>query len=116
LHWFALPPLLISTLSWLCREKCTKELLVVLQQILAASTILGQLAEPCDFFWIKLLLMICEQCSPVYSATTADPCDLNCCYPDNEDWNNSKELFLNRFTSSFALLTFPFHNLWWVVG
>jgi hypothetical protein len=26
--------------------------------------------------------------------------------------DSSKELFLNRFTSSFALLTFPFYYLW----
>ena len=51
-------------LSWLCREKCTKELLVV--------------------FWQLLV-----------------------------DWIHPKELFLNRSTSSFALLTFPFHSLWW---
>jgi hypothetical protein len=34
----------------------------------------------------------------------------------NTDWIFSKELFLNRSPSSFALLTFPFHYLWWVVG
>ena len=37
-------------------------------------------------------------------------------YPDNTDWNCYKELFLNRFTSFFALLIFPFHYLQWVVG
>jgi hypothetical protein len=42
-------------------------------------------------------------------------CELNCWYPDNTDWNCSKELFLNRSTSPFALSTFPFHYLWWVV-
>jgi hypothetical protein len=80
-HWFALP--LFAGLHWallalifpntdslvlftdhclLClhREKCTKELLMVFQQLLDASTDLGQLAEPCGFFWIDLLLLICE--------------------------------------------------------
>jgi hypothetical protein len=46
---------------------------------------------------------------------TADSCELNCWYPDNTDWIHSKELFLNMSTP-FALLTFPFHYLWWVVG
>lgn len=58
-------------LSWLCREKWTKDLLVVFQRLLAASEDSGQLAEPissslnchcwcvngvCE--WIKLLSLI----------------------------------------------------------
>jgi len=38
----------------------------------------------------------------------ADSCELNCLYPENADWIHRKELFLNRSTSSFALLTFSF--------
>jgi hypothetical protein len=49
-------------------------------------------------------------------AAATDSGELSCWHPDNTNWNCSKELFLNRFTSSFALLTFPFHYLWWVVG
>jgi hypothetical protein len=47
----------------------------------------------------------------VEQATAADSCELNCWFPDNIDWICSKELFLNRSTFSFALLTFPFHSL-----
>jgi hypothetical protein len=46
----------------------------------------------------------------------ADSCKLNCYCFGKEDWDCSKELFLNRSISSFALLTFPFHSLWWVMG
>jgi hypothetical protein len=45
-----------------------------------------------------------------------DLCELNCGYPDNADWICCyAELFLNRHTSVFALLTFPFHYLWCMV-
>ena len=50
-----------------------------------------------------------------YQATTADLCELNCWYPDNEDWDHPPKLFLNRSTSAFAILTSPFHCLWWRV-
>lgn len=49
-------------------------------------------------------------------AVTADSCEPNCWYPDNADCTHSNALFLNRPTSSFALLTFPFYYLWGVVG
>ena len=68
------------------------------------------------FYWIELPLLICEWCLQVDWASTADSCELICWYPDIEDWNHPKELFLNGSTSSFALLTFPFYYLWWVVG
>jgi hypothetical protein len=42
--------------------------------------------------------------------SVADSCELDCCYPDKTDWICSKELFLNRPTSFFALLTFTFHD------
>ena len=51
-------------LSWLCGEKCTKELLVVFLLLLAAPMDLWQLVEPCCFFWIKLLLPIYVWCLP----------------------------------------------------
>jgi hypothetical protein len=44
------------------REKCTKKLVVVFWQLLATSSDSGRLAEPCDFFWIDLLLLIHEWC------------------------------------------------------
>jgi hypothetical protein len=40
----------------------------------------------------------------------------DCWYPDKPDLICSKEIFLNRSTSSFALLTSPFHSLWLMVG
>lgn len=115
-YWFALPLFADHCFSWLHREKCTKELLVLFHQLLANFMAPGQLAEPHGFFWIKLPLLICEWCLWVDRATAADLCELNCWLLDNIDWIHPKELFLNRSTFSFALLTFPFHYLWWVVG
>lgn len=48
---------------------------------------------------VKLALLIC----------------VNCWYPDNTHWILSKELFLNKSTSSIALLIFPFQYLRWVM-
>jgi hypothetical protein len=52
--------------------------------------------EPCGFFWIKLLLLMC--------LVFADWIGLQLLvhvrwYPDNEFWNHPKELLLNRSTS-----------------
>jgi hypothetical protein len=58
------------------------------------------------------LVVSSELCMWVDWATTADSCELNCWCPDSVDWNHPKELFPNRSTSFFALLTFPFHYLW----
>lgn len=72
-------------LSWLHREKCTKELLVVVfQQLLAAFMTSGQLAEPHGFFWIKLSLLIHEWCLWVdrAPAAAAAPYELNWQYPE----------------------------------
>ena len=74
-------------LSWFHREKYTKKLLVVFRRLLATSADSTQLAEP------RFLLDL---------AATADSCELNL-YPEN--WICSKEIFLNRSTSSFALVT-----------
>ena len=76
-YWFALPLSDDHHLSRLLREKCTKELLVVFKWLLAISVDLGHLAEPHDFFWIKLLLLIHEWCLRVDLPTTADLCELN---------------------------------------
>ncbi|EDL77575.1 5,10-methenyltetrahydrofolate synthetase (5-formyltetrahydrofolate cyclo-ligase), isoform CRA_a [Rattus norvegicus] len=65
------------------REK--HQLLVVFLQLLAASTDLGQLAEPLSFFWMELLIH--EWCLQVDSVPATDSCELNCRYPDTEDWN-----------------------------
>jgi hypothetical protein len=39
---------------------------------------------------------------------------LGCWYPDNEEWNHSKELLLNRSTTlfSYKLSSFPAYG-WW---
>lgn len=66
----------------LCREKCTKELLVVFWWLLATSVVLGQ---PCGFFCIELLLLIPEWCLQVNGVTVADLCELNCCFHYNKD-------------------------------
>jgi hypothetical protein len=39
---------------------------------------LSQLAEPCSFIWIDLLLLILKWCLPVDQAATADSYKLNC--------------------------------------
>jgi len=50
-------------LSWLCREKSTRELLeVTLRWFLAASSKPGQLKELSNFFWVELSLVIREWC------------------------------------------------------
>lgn len=60
-HWFNLLLFTDLHLSWLHREKHTKGLLAVFQMFLAASTDCWW-AEPCAFFWNKLLLLICVWC------------------------------------------------------
>ena len=57
-------------LSWLSREKCTKELIVIFWWLLATSLDLGRFAEPQGFFWIKLPLLIHEWCLAVHPAAT----------------------------------------------
>ena len=115
-HWFALPFFAGQHLLWRCRKKCMEELLVIFQWLPVAPTDSSQLAEPRGFFWIELTLLIHEWCLWGDQAMAADLCELNCWYPDNADWIHHKELFLNRSTSSFALLTLAFHSLWWLVG
>ena len=58
LHWFTL----LSSQIFTC-EKCTKELLVVLWLILAASSDLCRSAETCSFFSIGQLPLIPVWCS-----------------------------------------------------
>ena len=57
----------------------------------ATSVGFGWLAEPEGFLWIELLLLLLlliqERCLLVDWATTADRCELNRCYLDNEVWN-----------------------------
>lgn len=65
-------------LSWLCREKHTKELLVVFWLFLVASV------EPRGFLWIELLLLIAVDVLLVDQTA------------DNKDWNCPKELLLTR--------------------
>ena len=115
-YWFTLP--LFADHNWLrlCRKKLTRELLVVLRQILAASEGPGHLGEPVYFFWIELPLLIRERCFQGDRAIASDSCEQNCWYPDNADWSHSGELFINSSPSSLALLTFPFYRLWCVVS
>ena len=68
-------------LLWLCRDKYTKELLVVFWQLLVTSTNSSRLAESHGFFFC-LPLLIHEQCLQALQTTTADSFELNCCYPD----------------------------------
>jgi hypothetical protein len=67
------------------------------------------------FFWMDLPLLIYKWYLRVDGVATDNSCELNCWHPDNADKICSKELFLNRSTPSFALLSFPFYCLWWVV-
>lgn len=56
-HWFTLPLFAVHCLSWLCRKKCTKELLVVFWRLLGAFPDSSWLVEPHSFFWIKMPLL-----------------------------------------------------------
>ena len=102
---FALPFFADRWLLWIHRETHTKELLVAFWQLLRTQ------ANWQSLFWIELLLPIGEWCLWVDQATTLDLCELNCWYPDNTDCICLKQLFLNRSTSSFVLLTIFFPPL-----
>jgi len=80
------------------RKKCTKVSLVIFLWLLASIW----LVEPCR---TKLLLLIHEWCLQVDRATTVDAGVLECGHPEFKDASLPKELFLNRSTSPFALLT-----------
>ena len=81
----------------------------------------GWWAEPCSVFWIELLLLIHVWCLPsrldcsCWFVCGGFAIRLNCWYPNNGDWNHSKELFLQDHFC-WVLITFLFHYLWWVVG
>jgi hypothetical protein len=109
---------LLCPLLWLHREKYTKGLLVMFcwggflllqntgtdwQSLMVSSG----LNSDC---WFVNGVWKMDQ------TTTADLGELYCWYPDTADWIHPKELFLQKSTSSFALLAFPFHYLWWVMG
>lgn len=53
LHCYTLQPLTGLCLSWLCRDKHTKGLFMVLWLVLAASMDSCQLSEPLSFFWTE---------------------------------------------------------------
>jgi hypothetical protein len=81
------------------------------------------LAEPHDFLWIELGLPILKWCLQVDQSyccwvtwTNADILTVQNIFAPTHPTPPPKKLFLNRSTSSFALLTFPFCYLWWVVG
>lgn len=108
-RWFTLLFFVGHHLLWLHREKHTRELLVVSRWLLATSEVWG-------FFWTEPPLLLRECCVQVGWAAAADLWELNCWYPDSIDWVHSKEPFLNRPISSFALLTSPLLYFWWMVG
>jgi hypothetical protein len=86
---------------------------VVVWQLFATSTDLGWLAEPISFFWTVLLLLIHEL--EMDWLANSDFCWTKLLISWQCRLNCSKEVFLNRSTSCFTLLTFPFHY-YWVVG
>jgi hypothetical protein len=49
-------------LLWLCKEKCTKELLVVFQLLPATTADSCRSVLPLDFFWMEALLLIHVWC------------------------------------------------------
>ena len=51
---------LLTVVSQLHREKCTKNFLVVFQQLLAAFSDFSQLTEPQGLSWVELRLQISE--------------------------------------------------------
>ena len=85
-------------LLWLCKEKCTKEFPVTSCHFCVGS---GWLAEPFRLSWIELLILTHVSWAAGILTT--------------ETGFAPKELFLNSSTSSFALITFPFYYIWWVV-
>jgi hypothetical protein len=101
-YWYASSFFVGHHLSWLHRETCSKKLLMVFWQLLAASLDSGWLTEPCSFFWIDLSLPNCEWCLRVLpllirkwclrvdGAAAIDSNELKCWYPDNIDWIYSK--------------------------
>ena len=103
------------SLMWLCRVKHTKEIVVfwhflpLLQSWTNWQSLVVSSGSNCHCWfvnsvceWIELLLMIGVN-------WTADILTMQIGFIP-------KELFLSRSTSSFALLSSPFHHLWWVVG
>lgn len=81
--WIHLTFFLEYHLLWLCREKCTKELMIP-WELPATLADTGWMGEPHGFFWIELTLLVYKWWFRVDRATTADSCDLNCWYPDDE--------------------------------
>lgn len=102
-------------LSWLCRDKHTTKLFLIFRWLLATSADSDWLARlEVSSAWTAVAdLWVVDASGWSYSA---DLCDLNYWDPDYKDWNRPKELFPNRSTSPYALLTFPSHDPWWVVG
>ena len=107
LHWFALHP--FAGLCWGCScidIPCNASLFF--HFCLSFSWYSGcfllllwtcaDLMESPGFFWIELLWVWCF--------------GLDWWYPDNEDWNCSKELLINWSKSPLILLTFLFPYLW----
>jgi hypothetical protein len=74
------------------REKHTNEFLVVCQLILVASPVM------CQFCVALLFLLNLTAITNVFLYAI----ELNCWYPNNEECNHPKELFLNRFTTPFS--------------
>jgi hypothetical protein len=99
LCWQSCMALVCFAIHWwssfiIVERNASKVLLVVSQQLIAASAELRWLAEPSSFFWIGLLLLVHEWCLWVGQVATADSIELNCWYPDNTECICSKGLFL----------------------
>jgi hypothetical protein len=103
--WFCFAFFTGYCLSWLCREKFTKELLMIFPWLLAASLDLGWLATG-KASWFPL-----DQTALVNSWTVfASGSSYHCWFMRTElqiswHWRLESPL-LNRSTSAFALLTF----------
>ena len=101
--------------AWNTKDKHTTKLFLIFRWLLATSADSDWLARlEVSSAWTAVAdLWVVDASGWSYSA---DLCDLNYWDPDYKDWNRPKELFPNRSTSPYALLTFPSHDPWWVVG
>lgn len=103
---FVLLSSLIITSDDLIERNSSKNLLVVFLEASCHFHRPRWLSAPCGYFRIHLPLLIhewffWEQMELLMLIQELWlPHDLNCLYPDNEDWNHPKELLLNRPTSA----------------
>lgn len=99
-YWFTFLLLLIVVCSDAVKRKSPKNFCWCISGFWCICW-LGQLAEPGRCFWIKLALLIHECFAQGDQTTVVDLCELNCWYPENADWIQPQEIFLNKAPSSF---------------